>query len=490
MSFEISLFIEYDPAVVGEHVPLRMLFTNASEGPLTVPDPERSRAWPRVMVRDLDRNTETITHRTDIEALGSHEFRVPLPETFVTLAPGAQLMVADDLLRWVPPLSPGRYALAVWLAWDGGQAVSRPVLLTVEALHDVATVLVSSHSGNAPNRYVVSAHDTGAGTLVTLSLFMLDPTGEHHGPASVSSARLAVCARPVRPFLSVTANALPYPAHWVAWFDEEALWVLFERQGKVELPLRALPWESPDAAFATPILHDLHGNDGTTPGRALLAWWSRAAANVLSLDVLDGAGVLDHTGEVTFDQGAIHTVHAWLDRAGAPTWLTLLQHEESVLLAGVRSADTLPNIVARAAGTLLTSAVTLLPDDTVQGAMVLRLALEHGIPSWGLQRFTLTADGECTLHEARRMTFERARTTLTGARLAVSPQGDALALLRADDGEWWLYPGATGRPEPLAHTRPTLEAPDALTWMGQGFFFVTTAPAEGVTFHEIGEDHP
>ena len=486
MSLEISLFIEHDPAVVGEHVPIRMLFTNLGDAPVTVPDPERSRSWPRVRVRDLDRGTETVTHRTDIEELDSHEFRVPLPETYVTLAPREQVMVSADLLRWVPPLTPGRYALSVWLAWDGGEAASRAVPLTVEALHDVATAVVSGHSGLTPNRYVVSAHDSGEGVLITLSLFMLDPTGEHHHPESVASSRLAVHPRPARPFLSVTANELSYPAHWVAWFDDGALWVLFERQGRVELSPRALPWESPDARFATPILHDLNGNDGTAPGRALLAWWSASLAGTLCLAALDGAAELDHLGEVTFDEGALHTVHAWLDRAGAPTWIALLQHADEVLLARVSSATAAPAMLARTAGRLLASAVTLLPDDSAVGAMVLLLSNDHGIPVWGLQRFALGADGHCTLHDPRRLAFERVRTMLTDARLALSPSGEAVALVRSDDGEWWLFPGSTGRPELLSRELPTLEAPDALTWMGGHFFVVTTAPEQGVRFHALG----
>lgn len=489
MSVEISLFLEHDAAAVGEHVPFRMLFTNLGDAPVTVPDPERSRAWPRVMVRDLARGTETVTHRLDVEELHSHEFRVPLPETFVTLAPRQQVMVSDDLLRWVPPLAPGRYALAVWLAWDGAQALSRPVALAVEAARVAAAAVVSGHSGVTPNRYVASAHDAGGGHLVTLSLFMLDPTGEHRHPESVTSARLAAHPRPLRPMLSVTANELPYPAHWVAWFDEAALWVLFERQGRVELPPRALPWESPDARFAEPILHDLAGNDGTAPGRALLAWWSAASPATLSLDVLDAAATLQNEGEVGFDEGALHTVHAWLDRAGAPAWLALLQGAGEVLLARVASASAPPAALARAPGSLLASAVTLLPDDRVEGAMVLLLSQDDGVPVWGLRRFTLGADG-CALHDPRRIAFERVRTALTAALVAVSPRGDAVALVRDDRGEWFVHPGASGRPDPLSRVLPAVDAPEALTWMGGRFFVVTAAPHEGVAFHPLDGEAP
>lgn len=488
MSVEISLFIEHDLAVVGEHIPFRMLFTNVSGSPLTVPDPERSGAWPKVTVRDLDRGTQTVTHRTDLEEQGQHEFRVPLPDTLLTLAPGAQVMVSDDLARWIPPLSPGRYTLTVGLSWDGGQAVSRAAPLEVEALHDVATAVVSGHSGVTSNRYVVSAHDAGHGFLVTLSLFMIERGDEHALPTSVSSTRLAVGERPVRPMLSVTANELPYPAHWVAWFDTGSLWVTFERQGRIERPLRGLPWDVLDARFAEPILHDLRGNDGSAPGSALLAWWSASAASALSIGAIGADCSLDRAGEVSFDQGSLHAVHAWIDRAGAPTWLALLQHGREVLLSRVTSATAPPVALGRAAGTLLASAVTLLPDDSTQGAMVLLLSMDHGIPVWALQRFTLSADGGCTVHAPQRMAFERVRTTLTEARVAVSPLGEALALVRADDGEWWMHPGAAGRPEPLAPALSTLEAPGELTWMGGRFFVVTTAPAEGVRFHELGAE--
>lgn len=488
MSVAISLFLEHDRAFAGEHLPLRMLFSNLGEAPITVPDPERSVVWPRMVARDATRNNaQTVTHRTEIESLGSHEFQVKFPERFITLGAYEQVIVHGDLLAWVPPLAPGVYDLAVWLAWDGGQAISAPVRLTVDAPRALATAVVYGHAGVTPNLYVASVYDAGDGATLVLGLFSEDAAGHGH-LEPVTASRIAPCDGPAQPMLSVSANGLPYPAHWIAWFDGERLRALFERQGRVSLATREHLHFTADARFAAPLLLDLEGNDGSVPGNGLLAWWSPSDPTRLSLDLLDGAGDLRHTADARFDRGALSAVHAWLDAKGAPTWLALTHDDWALSLSTVDARGAVTPL-GETRGRLVASTITLLPDGTVRGATVLLLAMEYGVPTWGIQPFVLAPGEGLSLREPQKIPFENVRTMITEALVAVAPTGDVAALLRSSDGRWWIHPGHGEHASLLTDELPGLDAPHAITWTLGGFHVVTVTAERGIACRALHAGH-
>src|SRR5439155_18865142 len=119
--------------VPGESATMTFEFANDGALPVTLPDPERSVAWSKVIVRAPDGSEHAWATR-DLEKELVHA-PMPLPPApDVTLAPGQRLVVERELLHWVRLPEPGRYTLTLVTASSLGEVRSAPVALEVVPL--------------------------------------------------------------------------------------------------------------------------------------------------------------------------------------------------------------------------------------------------------------------------------------------------------------------------------------------------------------------
>jgi hypothetical protein len=422
MSLQIELHLDRVTLVAGESTGFTVVVRNASTAPLDVPDPERSRDWPKLVVDSAEYS------RMTLERLHSHEFEVPLPEETATIPPGGAIDVRGDLLKWIEPLAPGRYRLSARM--PGAQ--SAVALLEVEPLRLLWGDAVGSHSGEELIRYTVLSHQTARGTAILMSLTMFDHEGH---PQLGMSTRLMEVDGTARAIPSVSKNGLPYPAHWIAWLDGAALHAMYEKQGVTVLP------PAPRApvtgmTLIGPLLLDLEGNDGSVPGRAEVVMWRPGE---LAIGVLQPDGSVAKGPTFPLDPGALAFGRAVTLSNDERVVTMAVQRGADVFLEAVRWPRGAPIRVAVLHGEHLASDITLDREDTVWGATITRLLADEPPHAYAMQAWKIAADGQVYVAPptpiAKGVDFD-------GAVIGVSTHGALAAALRAVDGRWLACVGS------------------------------------------------
>lgn len=419
---------------------MRVLFTNLGSSPITVPDPERSRAWPKVVVVDASGHASR-SHRTERE--DSDEFRVPLPEQWVTLGPHQQAWLDDDLMRWIEPLAPGRYSLRVEHPDGAAVASSEARPLTIVPLDARRATVVGAHDGPSAIAHVAVTH-RGSGGVALLEQWGRD----HHGePLRLASARVAQCPSEARLALSTSMNGLAYPGQWLAWVSLDEAHAAWTRDAVVEgAPLQRRVGGS-GVELAEPILLDLRGNDGSTPARGVFALWSPDAPSAaVTLGALSGGALQPPLRDVTVEDGPVVDARGLNFSDGTMAFVLTAQRDDGVVISWVRgevlSPTNDPLRVTRLPGRYLAGDVCLDVDDTVHGVALLLVDEAQGMPRYALARWSLGVTA--TVSPLAEVRFDDPRRRVLTALAGVGPRGACAALARCDDGEWRVISAGGG----------------------------------------------
>ncbi len=411
---------------------MRVLLTNLGAAPITVPDPERSRVWPKVVVVDAA-GRESRAHRVDLEH--NDEYVVTLPEEWLTLDAHAQTWLHDDLMRWVEPLAPGDYTLRVEHPDGDTLAVSEPRALTVVPLDARRAMVVGAHDGPSALATVAVTH-RGQGGAVLLETWGTD----HHGePERLASTRVARCPADARAAVSTSMNGLAYPGQWVAWVDVDELHAVWTRDAIIEGAPVTRRVGAAGFEVAEPMLLDLRGNDGSAPGRGVFALWRpEAPSPTVTFGALSAGALQAPLRDLTVEDGPVVDVRGLNVSDGTHAFVLTVQRSDGVAVSWVRGEalsptnDPLP--ITRLPGRYLAGDVCLDHDDTVHGVALLLVDEAQGIPRYAMARWSLGATAaSAPLVELR---FDDPRRRVVSAVAGVGPRGSAAVLALCDDGEW------------------------------------------------------
>jgi len=433
MSLSITLHLPTSLFLAGEHPTFEARFANTGTSPLDLPDPERSRHWPKLLAESLADGQRTVRHRNDARP-GEHRDMQPVfPEEVLTLQPGAAVVLRGDLVPWLATLDPGTYRLAFWLRLDGLDVVSNAVELTRLAASPDSLRMTCAHGGYSDAVVVYRLDPVQGGWMLGATQRFPD---EHGHYADSTGPRLTMVAPTESWATSVTANQLPYPAQWVVGLSGGALWATFIRQGQVELGPSACP-VSDSLAGATvvhPVLHDLRGNDGTTPGLATV--FLRQGADLFCVALQSS-----QVQRVTVPHGVVVEAHPRFLRDHALRVVVLAQSAEGV---AVYSMESLPAeggglfLRGTLAGSVWASEVSLDVQDVYHGALVLCGEAHEGVTAWSVVRWRWEGAHFALGAPAALVIPDRHSPSLRQVLLGVDPEGQVTALVQEDGGGWWL----------------------------------------------------
>lgn len=435
-TLNVTLFVDPSAVVAGEHARMRVLLTNLGATAITVPDPERSRTWPKVIVTDASGRVSR-SHRTERE--GGGEFRVPLPEVWITLGPKQQVWLDDDLMRWIEPLAPGEYSLAVEHLCGTERpavAVSAQRAVSIVALDAVWGSVVGAHGGESVMAMMAVVHRGQGGT----ALFETWARDHHGEPVCLDTVRTARCPPGARAVASTTMNGLAYPGHWLAWVDGDSLSGVWLRDGLTDgvVVQRALP--TGGLELAQPILVELRGNDENASVRGVFALWNpRSLGAEVTFGALTSGALQPPLRALTIDEGVVVDVGGLNFSDGTMAFVVTAQCSDRVAISWVRgemlSADNGLLGVLKIPGKYSAGAVCLGADDTVYGVALVLCEETHAGLKYGLVRWSLGA--EVTLSAVTEVNFAERTKRVQSAVAGVGPKGSAVVLCLLEDGEWW-----------------------------------------------------
>ncbi len=487
MDLEVELICGQTDLIAGEDTPLKIKLTNRGAAPLTIPDPQQSASWPQMRVLNTATGARRAFGPGDVVNKGANEFMPPRPALTQTLDPAQSATVEATLLNRVEFGGEGKYELTAAMQAPGGEAVSRPVTLTIHRLDLRSAQNVGAHSGYSPFRWCLWSHADGGASVLGLSQFTFD---QHGHARRLQSLRLGRFDGAIQPLLSVSPNKLPYPNHWVAWLEGGRLGALYTRQARVDVPVTSHPL--PDAgAVIPPILNDLEGNDGSKPGRGEIAFWKNAGG--LSVRILEPDGSLGTGPTLTADAGDLK----W-GRAALLSDST----RYAVLIVARGGGSDLESARWNAAGAIsarvehlahwndetIAAGITVGADDTIFGGALTRApgaASPAGAkPVLTLRAWRIAPGASASEQPVIRVDFPAGQEPQK-AILEVSATGNLFALIRAASGRWFMC-NARGRcapvpDEPLRHGEPI-----GAFWRSETEpMLILASPDEGIQYQSL-----
>ncbi|HEY0077394.1 MAG TPA: hypothetical protein VGB73_02030 [Pyrinomonadaceae bacterium] len=489
MGLEVSLSLERTELIVGESTPLKIVFTNTSDAPLTLLDPQRNQDWPKIRVRDLTRRTERSYGPHDLEKQHTQEFTEPEPPTNVTLAPKQSVNVGNELLRWVELPAPGEYELTALMTYRNAETASKSVRVTVQPLSLRSTYFVGSDSGHAPFRYCIWSQAKGSDSIILLSLFRFD----EHGHAELSlSRRLAEVPGDVRPLASVSQRNLPYPAHWIVWTKGDQLFGFYELNARTQTPVHAATLNMTGAQPVGPVMLDLKSTDGSRPARGHVALWYPASnATSLVLRTFEPDGSLSAGAQFPVERGDLRWGRGVMLANAEQRYVLAVQRGDTTSAELVRRSPSPPSAASAAngfaqwKGQFLGGGITLNQEDTIFGAALLHNKSAAGrsaaytLHSWRI-------DAAATAHTAQPIPVRcDERAEWRSAHVEVSPQGRALLLLQGANRRWhWSVSGGECVELPASLAR--FGEPVGAFWLNDAQPFVVLAGDQtGITFQSL-----
>lgn len=491
MDLEVELSCGQTDLIVGEDAPLAIKLTNRGAAPLTIPDPLQNETWPQMRVLKAG-GTRRSFAPGEIVNKGANEFMPPRPALTQTLAPGQSTAVDATILTRVEFSGEGKYDLSAAMEFPGGVAESKPVSVTLHKLELRSAAVVGAHNGHSPYRWCVWSHADGAASILGLTQFMFDQHGEGR---RVQSLRLGRFDGAVQPLISGSPNKLPYPNHWIAWLDAGRLSALYTRQGRLDVPVKSHPL--PDAgAMIPPVLNDLEGNDGSTPGRGEIAFWSKAGG--LSVRVLEPGGTLGTGAGVAADAGELKWGRSALLSDSARYAVLIVSRGGGCDLEyarwnakGAASPRVAP--VARWKDDVLAAGMTVGADDTMYGGALSRSPATAGggtsqpasaKSGLTLHAWRIAANGQATEQPPVSVDLPPGQQPQS-ALLEVSAAGNLIALIRSSAGRWFMA-NARGQCAPLPDEPLRHGEPIGAFWLNDVEpMLLLASPNEGIQYHGL-----
>lgn len=490
MGLEVSLFLERTELIIGESTPVTLVFTNATDAPLAMLDPQRSLDWPKIRVRDLTRGTERSYGPHDLEKKRVDEFVEPEPPTNISLPPHQPLRTTNDLLRWIELPTPGDYELTASMTWAGGEAASKPFRVSVQPLKLRSAYFVGSDSGHTPFRYCVWSQARGADSVVLISLVTFD----HHGHPELSlSRRLAEVPGDARPVASVSPRNLPYPAHWIVWTKGDFLFGFYEMNGQAKTSVNAGALNLTGASPLGPVMLDLKGSDGSRPGRGHVLIWQPGAGATTTLPVrtFEPDGSLSAGQPFIMDAGELRWGRGAMLANGEQRYVLAVQRGDAATLELLRRSPTPPASpaavpFAELKGQLLGGGMMLNREDAIFGAVLLRDKPDGGGRATSYTLQTWRVEANAAAHAGQPLPV-RCDEKLEQARsiVEVSPQGRAVALLQAANRKW--YASIDGSPcLALPSSLARFGEPVSAFWLNEAQpFLVMAGEQTGITYQPL-----
>lgn len=450
---QLTLSVDRTQLMVGEDTALTLVLRNDAGQVITVAHPEQNASWPKWRLLRKSTGNTVEFGPTEVMEGATHEYTAPLDDLELDLDAGAQFELASSLLQRVLIPAAGAYALTAVYDVGGREVISAPVNFEVSPLRLHSVRFSGLHSGHTPYQMALWSSSEGRGSVIGVTQLAFSDDGDE---TRTFSTRVAVSDRPARPVASVTANKLSYSKQWVAWLSGDEVTALYHDYGRPMLPPKTNRVGADNTVMVAPILNDLTGNDGTTPGRGDFALFDRTGGrNQLLLRSLNPTGSLDKGPAVALTAGEFVWAQAALASQASRRFVVLTQGSHECRLEGFdwdgRAASGSAVEIATWPGTAWGAGVTMNENDQLLGVALVQTP--DGAQAMPWRR---SIDGKVLMMEA----IDLQDAPVAAPRrviVEVGPAGEFLAALETQPGEWMLC-GSHGR---------CVRLPDALAALGE-----------------------
>ncbi len=425
MDIDIALSLSRSDLIAGEGASLSMTVANRTEHPASFIDPRKSDAWPVIDVIDRDRGVTSSYGPSAIKRRHQHDFLPKRPPSYMDLAPGGEITWSDELLARIDPLTEGRYELRARTMGALGEVVSSSIEVSVAPLDILSFHAVEPFGGHGGHRSIVVAHDAGDGRS-TLFFTALDTGME--GLALRSSSRLIEVDHHASFIGSTGRYGVPYPAHWIVWLHEGALYGVYCLYGEVQSGIASGPIEAKRGHIIPSVLLDYANHPAPMAGRVLV--WQPALSTV-GVYRIDTSGV-SHERSIPVRAGMVAWAEAFMNRDGEARVVFAVQRGDHVDLEVLMGLDATPRSIGRWEGTILGAGVTFADDGSMVVVAVVRDP--NGLTSLAFAR--ANEDGSAAVERVVPIRSVEGPGLMHPRRalVSVTPLGYALAVLTAQDG--------------------------------------------------------
>jgi hypothetical protein len=485
MTIKFTIDFPRTDLVVGEDLMITLSVNNASGQAVTISDPVVSNEWPQFRVKDLKDNTEK-TYRVLDMAKGQHGFVTPLPDRKTTIEPSQTLNTTTLLLSRVRIPSAGKYEITAILQANASQVSSNSVTVTVHPLRVESLILMGQHSGTGPVRNILySSRYSDRTALLAGSL-----TADAHGELQIMPAlRLTDEASPLFPTASVTKNQLVWPAQWFVWMTGDQLKAMYLMQWKTAVSPGRHEFGGGTADLIGPALLDLENAKGLEPAPAIVALWEPGKEKArLAIGTLTEAASLKIGPSIDMETGKLAWSRATYLSNGLRLYALAIErggetHLEIVTgMAGDASLRRMQ--IARWEGVCIGSGTSLDKADALSGATITRNEQKKGEVAYTLHAWHCDSKGMPGPVRSIPIEGHHSRQ-LVQAFVDVNSAGDAVALLKADDGQWYSC-NAEGRTVAVPDAIVRAGEPIGIFWSSGGTAMIPVADSiRGIAYHAL-----